>query len=57
MEVESKPGHGTRVTLVAPLKHNGGNKKDKVSMNIKILLADDHRIMRSASDMALLFVS
>jgi two-component system NarL family sensor kinase len=22
MEVESKPGHGTRVTLVAPLKHN-----------------------------------
>ena len=31
MEVESKPGHGTRVTLVAPLKYNGGNKKDKVS--------------------------
>ena len=31
MEVESKPGHGTRVTLVAPLKHNGGNKKEKVS--------------------------
>jgi signal transduction histidine kinase len=57
MEVESKPGHGTRVTLVAPLKHNGENKKDKVSMNIKILLADEHRIMRSASDMALLFVS
>jgi len=31
MEVESKPGHGTRVTLVAPLKHKGGNKKEKVS--------------------------
>jgi len=31
MKVESKPGHGTRVTLVAPLKHNGGNKKEKVS--------------------------
>ena len=31
MEVYSKPGHGTRVTLIAPLKHNGGNKKEKVS--------------------------
>jgi len=31
MEVDSKPGHGTRVTLVAPLKHNGENKKEKVS--------------------------
>jgi len=31
MEVESKPGQGARVTLVAPLKHNGGNKKEKVS--------------------------
>jgi len=31
MEVESKPGHGTRVTLMAPLKHNGGNNKEKVS--------------------------
>jgi len=31
MKVGSKPGHGTRVTLVAPLKHKGGNKKEKVS--------------------------
>jgi signal transduction histidine kinase len=31
MEVQCKPGHGTRVTLIAPLKHNGGNKKEKVS--------------------------
>ena len=31
MEVDSKPSHGTRVTLVAPLKHNGENKKEKVS--------------------------
>jgi PAS domain S-box-containing protein len=31
MELKSKPGHGTRVTLVAPLKHNGGNSKKKVS--------------------------
>ena len=31
MEVESKLGHGTRVTLLAPLKHNGRNKKEKVS--------------------------
>jgi PAS domain S-box-containing protein len=31
MEVKSKPGHGTRVTLIAPLEHNGGNKKEKVS--------------------------
>jgi PAS domain S-box-containing protein len=30
MEVDSKPGHGSRVTLVAPLKHNGENKKKKV---------------------------
>jgi PAS domain S-box-containing protein len=31
MEIDSKTGHGTRVTLVAPLKHNRGNKKEKVS--------------------------
>ena len=31
IEVESKPGQGTRVTLIASLKHNGGNKKEEVS--------------------------
>lgn len=31
MEVESKPGHGTRVTLMAPLKRSGENKEEKVS--------------------------
>jgi PAS domain S-box-containing protein len=31
IEVESKPGHGTRVTLMAPLKGNGEYKKEKVS--------------------------
>jgi signal transduction histidine kinase len=31
MEVDSKLGHGTRVTLMAQLKHNGENKKEKVS--------------------------
>jgi signal transduction histidine kinase len=31
MEVDSKPGQGTRVTLVAPLKNNGKNKNDKIS--------------------------
>jgi signal transduction histidine kinase len=31
MEVQSKAGHGTRVSLIAPLRHNEGNKKEKVS--------------------------
>jgi len=31
MKVDAKPGHRTGVTLVAPLKHNGKNKKEKVS--------------------------
>ncbi|MDY6839413.1 MAG: PAS domain-containing protein [Thermodesulfobacteriota bacterium] len=30
-EVDSKPGQRTRVALIAPLKHNGKNKKQKVS--------------------------
>ena len=30
MEMESKPGQGTRVSLVAPLERNGGSKKEKI---------------------------
>jgi signal transduction histidine kinase len=29
LNVESKPGHGTRVTLVAPINHKGGNGKEQ----------------------------
>jgi len=31
MEVDSKPSHGTRVTLMAPLTHKGENKKELVA--------------------------
>jgi len=30
IQVDSKPGHGTRVTLVAPLKQNGENDEEKI---------------------------
>jgi len=29
LDVESKPGHGTRVTLVAPINHKGGSAKEQ----------------------------
>jgi PAS domain S-box-containing protein len=46
MEIESAPGRGTRVTLIAPIRLSCPPSGQVGSAHIRILLVDDHPIMR-----------
>ena len=46
-EIKGKPGDGTDVVLAVPLKNPSNHGNEGVqTMNITILLADDHKLMR-----------